>query len=490
MNQRFQNLNYLFHPESIAFIGATETPNKWGFLIFNILLQGGWKGKIYPVHPTRDQVLGYKAYPSVSEIPDQVDLAVFTIPAKHILHVIDECVKKGIKAGLVITAGFKETGGENVHLEKKVVEKARAGNMIIAGPNCQGLCTPGDLFFPWMATFYVRSGAVALASQSGNILNMLIDGVVKSGIGISRAVSSGNEADIKIEDYFEYFADDPKVEVLLSYMEGLSDPRRFIKKVGRITPSKPVIILKGGRSKFGANAAGSHTGAMAVPDNLFTGMCRQNGIILSDSVVEAGYLAASFVNRPLPKGNRVAIITGGGGLGVLASDKLYEEGLELVKFSRETLDEIGKVLPDYWVPGNPVDMVAGLDFFIIIPIIEAIIKSGEIDSLIISFISPPATSPDAMPPEDAPGVKQAIFTDQIAEHLHLITDKLLELSIKYETPIYPIMNLRDSKGVLLSERQGKNAVAWGRNIDVTCSTIAKMHNYYLFRKRKDKEDIS
>ncbi|MFC1895406.1 CoA-binding protein [Thermodesulfobacteriota bacterium] len=171
MNKRIRNLHYLFHPESIAFIGATETPGKWGYEIFNRLKITGWKGRLYPVNPGRDSVLGFKAYPTVMDIPDDIDLAIFTIPAKPVLASVERCIEKKVKAGLVISAGFKETGGENIALEEELVELARPGDMIIVGPNCQGICTPSEQLFPMMPNFLPRKGTVAVVSQSGNVTN-------------------------------------------------------------------------------------------------------------------------------------------------------------------------------------------------------------------------------------------------------------------------------------------------------------------------------
>ncbi len=486
MDTRYENLKYLFHPRSIAFVGATETMGKWGFIIFNNLLRGGWKGRLYPVNPGRENVLGLKAYPSVKDIPDEIDLAVFTVPARHVMASIEECVAKGVKAGLVISAGFKEMGGKNVDLEANLVEKARAGNMVLAGPNGQGLCCTSERLFPWMAQFYPRPGTVAVASQSGNVMNMFIDGVVKSGLGITKAVSSGNEADMKIEDYFQYFADDPGIDVIMSYIEGMVDGTRFKERIKNITPKKPVVVLKGGRTHFGASAASSHTGAMAVSDDLFSAMCRQYGIIQARTIDEGGFLAASFVGRPLPRGNRIAIITGGGGLGVIASDRCYEEGLETVKLSDKTLDKLRKLLPDWWVPGNPVDLVAGLNPAVIMPIMEILIKSGEIDSLMLLFIVPPQSSWDATLTENAGGVEIPDWKKLIIENYPIVSKKLHDLSHDYNVPIYSVMNITDQEGISLAEKQGDEPVAICDNIEMTCHAVGEMYRYYKFRKKREK----
>lgn len=482
MEDRLKNLQYLFHPKSIAFVGATETFGKWGYMIFKTLIQSGWKGRLYPVNPGKDTVLGYKAYPTVTDIPDDVDLAVFTIPAKHVLESVKRCVEKNVKAGLVISAGFKETGGENVTLEKELVEIARKGNMILAGPNCQGICTPPDRLFPWMADFCPRQGSVGIISQSGNLMNMMIGDVIRLGPGIAKGVSSGNEADVKVEDYFEYFAEDPAVEVILAYVEGIVDPKRFIEKTKAITPKKPIVVLKGGRTTSGKNAAGSHTGAMAVKDDLFTAMCRQNGIILADNVDHAGPIAATFVNQPLPRGNRVAIITGGGGLGVLASDICSRQGLEIVKLSQGLLDKLATFLPAWWVPGNPIDMVAGLDYAAVEPMMEALFKSNEVDSIIISFLSPPESSWDAVP-EGGEEDKDSEIRKLIGENVNLMMDKFYNMAHQYGISIFPVVNLTDENGILLAERQGKHPMAMHQSIEAACHAISELRRYAEFRER-------
>ncbi len=483
MNERLKNLDYLFHPKSIAFVGATETFGKWGFLIFNTLIKSGWEGKLYPVNLERDSVLGFKAYPTVTDIPDDIDLAIFTIPAKNVLASVKRCIGKKVKAGLIISAGFKETGGDNIALEEELVETARQGDMVLAGPNCLGICTPSEKLFPWMPDFCPRKGTVAVVSQSGNVMNILIGGVINLGLGIAKGVSSGNEADIKVEDYFEYLADDPSVDVILAYIEGMMDPKRFIRKTKAITHRKPVVMLKGGRTSSGKSAASSHTGAMAVKDDLFTSMCRQNGIMLARTMEEAGPIAASFVNQPLPKGNRVAIITGGGGIGVLASDICAKEGLNIVALSKDLLDQLGKFLPSWWVPGNPIDLVAGLDFASVIPMMEVLIKSNEVDSIILTFLAPPKSSWDAVPEKKKKDTNHLKMLKLIGENFSIITDKFFEMAHEHNVAVFPVINLTDEKGICVAEKQGDNPVAIHQSIESACRAVGEITRYARFRER-------
>jgi len=476
MDNRLKNLDYVFNPRSIAFVGATETVGKWGFIIPNNIISGGYEGKFYPVNPGRDSVLGHKAYPTVRDIPDEVDLAVFTVPAKQVVKVIDDCVARGVKGGVVISAGFKELGGEFVDLEAELVAKARAGGMVLTGPNGLGVGCPLNKLYSWMPNFYPPPGNVAVVSQSGNVQNMLINGVVKQGFGISKAVSSGNEADLRVEDYYEYYSEDPSTEVIMSYIEGLSDGRRFIEKARAAARKKPIIVLKGGRTPAGVHAAKSHTGAMAVSDRLFDAVCKQAGLVRTHVIDEVGAIAASFLNRPLPRGRRLGILTGGGGLGVIAADACTDEGLEIVELSSKTLDKLGKLLPAWWVPGNPVDLVAGLDFGSIKPILEILMKSGEVDSILLIFIGPPPIKGVRTPKSDK-GVDISKFWDTITQLFGGYVGQLYDMMHELQIPLYVVSNFGPDGVISLPE--DKNMVVYS-SIETGCRAISAMTRYYEY----------
>ncbi len=479
MEERLKNLDHAFHPRSIAMVGATEAFQKWGFIIFNNIIRGGFEGGLHPVNPGRDQVAGYKAYPSVRAVPGDVDLAVFTVPARQVVASMDDCVAKGVKAGVVITAGFKEMGGEFADLEAELVAKARAGDMVIVGPNGQGICCPESRLYPWMANFYPPAGSISVVSQSGNVQNILIDGSYKSGFGVSKAVSSGNEADLRTEDFFEYLAEDPATEVILSYMEGVSDGRRFFEKARAAAAKKPVIVFKGGSTEPGRAAARTHTAAMAVSDLVFDAACRQAGVIRVRDVDDAGVIASSFLNRPLPRGRRVGIITGGGGLGVIASDICTGLGLEVPSLSRGLLEKIARMMPDWWVPGNPVDMVAGLNFGFISPLIETIMRSGEVDSIMMLFISPPRNREKDAPQKqgvDFSKVWKAVsqeYTD-MAAHISSLT---FELGI----PIYVVSNFGAENEFDMATVFSEKPMTIYLSIQTACRAIAAMNSYSGFR---------
>lgn len=476
MEERLKKLDYLFHPRSIAFVGATETIGKWGFIIFNNIISGGYEGRLFPVNPGRKSIQGINAYPSVRDIPDEVDLAVFTVPANQVIGAVEDCVAKGVKAGVIITAGFKELGGEKVGLEAELVAKARAGGMLLVGPNGQGICCPASKLYAWMPNFYPPDGRVGVISQSGNIQNMLIGGVVEPGFGVSKGVSSGNEADLKMEDFYAYYAQDPGVDVITSYIEGVNDGRRFFEYARAATKRKPVIVIKGGQTDSGVLAAKSHTGAMAVSNRIFDAACRQAGIMLSASIEDASIMAASFLNRPLPQGRRVGILTGGGGLGVVAADVCAKEGLEVVNLSGETLEKIGKMMPDWWVPGNPVDMVAGLNFASIIPIMEILMKSGEIDLLIVLFIGPPHVE-RARKPASGKGMDLRKVWEAMTKQFSNYSNELSDLMHKLGVPLYLVSNFKREIGVSMSSLGDKNIMIYD-TIDSACRAAAAMARYF------------
>ncbi len=478
MDDRLKNLDYAFNPRSIAFVGATEAMRKWGFLILNNLVTGGYEGDIYPVNPGRETILGLKAYPGVRDIPGDVDLAVFTIPARLVVEALDGCIAKGVKAGLVITAGFKELGAEGAAVEAEMLRKARDAGMVLIGPNCQGICCPGNRLYSWMPIlFHPPRGRIGYVAQSGNILNMLIGHAVNAGLGLSKAVSSGNEADINTGDYLSYLAHDPDTDVIVSYVEGVNDGQHLLEQMRDTTRVKPVVVLKGGRTVAGVSAAKSHTGAMAVSGRLFEAACRQAGVIVTRSIEEAGLTAASFVGRPLPRGRRVGIITGGGGLGVIAADFCTEMGLEVTPLSPRTLSELEKMLPDWWVPGNPVDLVAGLDFTIIKPTIEVLMRSGEVDAVMFLWIGPPRRLEYRDPPENNRGVNMSgvgKMMDQLFREFSADIDELVQ---ELRIPLYAASSIRFDPP---DGEKGEVQPLIFPSVESACRAVKAMADYHAY----------
>jgi len=479
-------LDCVFNPRSVAFVGATEAKVKWGFIIFNNLVIGGYEGELYPVNPGHEEIMGMKCYARVSDIPGDVDLAVFTVPAKQVLASLDDCATKGVSAALVITAGFSEVGEEGAELEAEMVRKADEAGIVLVGPNGQGVCSPGASLYTWMPIFFPTPGEMSFVSQSGNILNMLIDHALDAGFGVSKAVSSGNEAMLRSQDYFSYLSKDPGTQVIVSYIEGMKDGRDFFTKASDATRRKPVIVLKGGRSSSGMKAASSHTGALAVSSNVFSSAARQAGVIEARSIEEAGTIASAFMNRPLPEGKRVGIVTGGGGLGVIAADACADEGLEVVKLSDETLASIGQYMPDYWVPGNPVDLVAGLDLRIIKPILEVMLHSGEIDALLFIFVEAQQSKGKDVRTEGAGrGYELGELWSKMAQQLGVSLQELYGVMREAGVPIYAVLNYSRIKRIKADPEPGGKYVMIFDEVEFACAAMSAMYRYHEYLQRTD-----
>jgi len=380
---RHRTLDSLFKPESVALVGASNDPSKWGFLILMNLQLGGFKGPIYPINPKEKEILGLKVYPTVAELPGPVDLVIVVVPPRAVPKVIRDCAGRA-KVALIITAGFGELGAEEKRLEDEIVEAARQGGIRVVGPNCNGvMCSKPSKLYALMPSFFAQPNTLSMASQSGNVGGIMMRMSILRTCGFGKYVSSGNEADLHMEDYFEYFLDDPDTDVILSYVEGARDGKRLMDVSRKVTPCKPIVMIKGGRTPAGSVAANSHTGSLAGADAVFSAMCKQAGITLVDDIDELFDLGLALRYQPLPCGNRVGILTTGGGLGVLCADVCHSIGLEIVQLSEETLRKLDAVLPPWWNRGNPVDLVAGLSRSSVRGCLEALAGADEVDCILM-----------------------------------------------------------------------------------------------------------
>ena len=266
-------------------------------------------------------------------------------------------------------------------LQAEMVQRARAGGMVLIGPNGQGIAVPRTKLYPWMPAFMPDPGSIGIASQSGSVATVLSQRLAEFGFGCSKVVSAGNCSDIGWPDYLEYFRRDPDTKVILLHIEGLDDGQAFFQAAKRAALAKPVVIVKAGRTQVGMSAAATHTGALAGSDRVFSAACKQSGIIRMDKMEEAVIMAAALVSTPLPAGRRVAIVTGGGGFGVIAADAAAQAGLDVVRLSEETIAKLRERLPSWWAPNNPVDLVAGLGYADAVDLIPILMQSGEVDGV-------------------------------------------------------------------------------------------------------------
>jgi len=376
-----KDLDPLFNPRSVAHIGATNNRNKWGFSTITSLVNT-FKGPIYPVNIHDELIQGLKVYKKVTDIPGPVDLAVFTIPSERVAAAMEECVQKGVKSAVIISAGFAEIGPEGQKLQDEVYAIAKRGNIRFIGPNCMGYWSASASLAAFMMPLLVRDGPLALVSQGGNVGAAVVVAGYDRGVGFRHYVSCGCAADVQIEDYIEYFGEDPEVKVIMTYIEGLNNGARFTEVVSRVTQKKPVIVLKPGKTEAAAKAIRSHSGAMAGSDEIYSAAFKKMGATRVDGPEEMLDVAIGFLTQPLPKGRNVAIITPGGSYGVLCADACEEDGLKVVKLPDKTVQELDKIFPPRWSRGNPVDPAGDRNFIAYLIAPAWLLDIKAVDSLI------------------------------------------------------------------------------------------------------------
>ena len=383
-----EQLDKIMKPKSIAVIGASTKENSIGASIMLQLTEYKFTGDIYPINPKADQIQGLKAYPSVLDVPGDIDFAVIVVPKQFVFDTIDQCHQKGIKGICIISAGFKETGGEGIELEKQLVEKMKEYGMRCVGPNCLGVLNASDdirMDATFAPTLPIK-GNVAFVSQSGalggGILNLLKD----LNLGFAQFVSVGNQADINAETMMEYWENDDDVKQILLYMESITNPSNFRELATRISKKKPIIALKSGRSTAGASAASSHTGSLAGADKAADALLKQSGVIRELKLESLFSTAKVFSTCPIPKGNKVAIVTNSGGPGIMATDAVCEYGLEIAKISDATKDKLRSFLPDTASVKNPIDMIASASMEQYTETIKTVLADDSVDMLMIIFL--------------------------------------------------------------------------------------------------------
>ncbi len=393
--QILEELRPLFEPESIAIIGASSSPNKWGNWMVSRPILSGYRGRIYPVNPRESSILGLKAYPKLTMIPDPVELAIITIPAPHVPAAMEECVEKGIKVAIIISAGFAETGAGGKALQDRVCEIGRRGGIRIMGPNVMGMWSSPSRFNTAFR-FTPPSGHISFVSQSGTMGAYLLEVACAKGYGFNKFISVGNQADLDVVDYLAYLGQDPETRVIVMYLEGIKDGRRFARTARGVTRSKPIIVHKAGFTEYGARATLSHTASMAGSDEIFDSVSRQAGLIRTYDVSHAFDLAEALVKQPLPPGNRVGIIAGGGGYCVVTTDACGSLGLEVPELPQDAVAKIqGLLLPHAPPPRNPIDLAADPRPVTLARIAEVVAQQECIDGVItMAPVSIAGQSPD------------------------------------------------------------------------------------------------
>ena len=357
LRRRRPRLNRMFSPKSVALIGATESLGSVGRTIMENICAQSFGGAFYPVNPKRESVLGVKAYPSVSALPEVVDLAVIVTPAKAVPAIIEECAGLGVKGAVIISAGFKETGAPGIELERQVLANARRGNMRIIGPNCLGVMFPHAGLNATFAADMARPGSVGFISQSGALCTAILDWSFAQNVGFSAFISIGSMLDVDWGDLIYYLGDDPLTKSIVVYMESIGDARSFLSAAREVALTKPVIVIKVGRTAEAARAAASHTGSLTGSDEVLDAAFRRVGVLRVNTIAELFDMAEVLGKQPRPAGPRLAIVTNAGGPGALATDMLVSSGGKIADLSPETFEAFNQLLPAHWSRNNPVDVL-------------------------------------------------------------------------------------------------------------------------------------
>jgi acetyltransferase len=393
LHYEHQALDAMFAPKNVAVIGATENPGTVGRTVLWNLISSPFGGAVFPVNPKRSSILGVKGYPSISAVPEPVDLAVITTPAKSVPGIISECVSVGIPGAIIISAGFKETGPEGVELERQVMEHAKRGNMRIIGPNCLGVMSPVSGLNATFATTIARKGSVGFISQSGALCTAVLDWSLKEHVGFSAFVSIGSMLDVGWGDLIYYLGDDPNTQSIVMYMETIGDARAFLSAAREVALTKPIIIIKPGRTAGAAKAAASHTGSLTGSDEVLEVAFRRSGVLRVNSIAELFYMAEVLAKQPRPKGRRMTIVTNAGGPGVLATDSLITNGGELAELSPEAAIEYNELLPAAWSHNNPVDILGDASPERYAKALEIAAKDQNSDGMLIILTPQSMTDP-------------------------------------------------------------------------------------------------
>ena len=385
-------LDPLFAPRSVAVVGATERPGSVGRAVLWNLLSNPFGGTVFPVNSKRPNVLGIKGYPKVSDLPDKVDLVVVTTPANTVPDVLNESVAAGIPAGIVISAGFKEHGEHGKELEERITQIIR-GKMRLIGPNCLGVMNPIRGLNATFAHSIARPGNVAFISQSGALLTAILDWSLRENVGFSSFVSTGSMLDVSWGDLIDYFGSDSRTNSIVIYMESIGDASAFLSAAREVSLTKPIIVIKAGRTAEAAKAAASHTGSMTGSDEVLDAAFRRTGVLRVNRISDIFFMSDVLAKQPRPRGNRLCIVTNAGGPGVLATDALVASGGELADLSPQTMAAFDEILPPQWSHNNPVDILGDAEPERYAKSLEIAAKDPAIDGMLVILTPQDMTNP-------------------------------------------------------------------------------------------------
>ena len=399
------HLDKIFNPQSVAIIGASDEEGTVGYALMKNFTQLGFEGTVYPVNIRKPEIMGLKAYQSVDQIPETVDLAVIATPAKTVPDVVEQCGKAGIKGIIIISAGFKEIGAEGKALEDKITEIKRKYGLRIIGPNCLGIIRPSINLNATFISKMPKPGNIAFISQSGALGAAILDWAIHENIGFSNFVSVGSMIDVDFGDLIDYFGTDPKTRSILMYIEGITNARKFLSAARHFARTKPIIVVKAGKFTESAKAAASHTGSLTGEDNIYDAAFKRAGMVRVEEIADLFNAAEVLGMQPLPKGPNLAIITNAGGPGVMATDALIARGGKLAKLSPKTMDYLNSFLPPYWSHGNPIDILGDAHADRYKAVVEACLNDENVDGILIIYTSQAVAEPEEIAQSIADVVK-------------------------------------------------------------------------------------
>jgi len=390
------NLTKMFNPKVVAIYGASARVGSVGHALMDNIIGSGFDGIVYPINPKRTNVLGVKAYNSIQEIPDQVDLAIIATPAKTAPTIVEDCGIAGVSSILLISAGFAEAGEEGKKLMSKISESLRKYKMNLIGPNCLGFIKPSIKLNATFASKMALPGKIAFISQSGALCTAILDWSIEQNVGFSHFVSIGSMMDISFNDLIDYFGTDSQTNSIVIYMESLKDARSFLSAARAFARNKPIIVLKAGKSSEGAQAAMSHTGSLAGNDFVFDAAFKRAGIVRVDTIEELFHIAQALSMQPRPANNRLAIVTNAGGPGVIATDTLIARGGKLAKLSDDIIEELNQHLSPHWSKGNPLDVLGDAGPEQYGRALEMCSKDKNVDGILVILTPQSMTDPTAV----------------------------------------------------------------------------------------------
>jgi len=430
-------LEAFFKPKFIAVVGASREQEKVGHRIFRNLVEGGFKGQLYPVNPKADEVLGIKCYSSVSDVPRGIDLAVIAVPAKIVPAVAEECGRKGVKGLIVVSAGFSETGREGTQLEKELLAVCQKYGMRMQGPNCLGFISTQNCMNATFAAAQPAVGNIAFISQSGALGSAILNWALQNDVGFTSFISLGNEADLNAADFLEALADDESTRAVGLYVEGVKNGQRFIEEARNVSRKKPVIALKAGTTDVGVRAVSSHTGSLAGSDTAFSAAFRKAGVLRVNALEELFELVLAFEDQPLPNGRNVLIVTNGGGPGILTADACEKNSLELPLLEFELIEELRGQLPPHASLSNPLDVLGDADESRYGLALKAGLKSQNVDGIIV-ILTPQAMTPSEKVAEVVAEVRRSSDKPIVTSFMGLDDDSAaIQTLLKSNIPNYP-----------------------------------------------------